>query len=234
MQQNKVTILSTGLLPAWLAEEAELNNIKTDIIPFIKTEAIQSIEVQQEIEQALLQAATIVFTSRNAVEAVAAQLEGQDPEWIIYCVGEKTMELAADYFGEDKIYDVADDAASLAGLIVEDDISHEVIFFCGDQRRDELPAILRTNNIDVDEIVVYQTISVPQKLMSHYDGILFYSPSGVESFFEVNKIEKDTTLFAIGNTTSNAIKKYSDNKIIISKIPDKEQLFREVFNYFAV
>jgi uroporphyrinogen-III synthase len=238
MPENKITILSTGVLPAYLAEEAEANNIYTDIVSFIKTEAIQSIEVQQEIEQALLQEATVVFTSRNAIEAVAAELkdEENDPvtiEWNIYCVGDKTAELAGKYFGEEKIYGSADNAEELAELIIEEDITDEVIFFCGDQRRDELPDTLRNNNIEVNEIVVYQTVIVPQKITTSYDGILFYSPSGAEGFFSVNKIDNKTILFAIGNTTSNAIRKYSDNKIIIGKSPDKEQMIKEVVNYFG-
>jgi uroporphyrinogen-III synthase len=233
MLQNKITILSTGPLPAYLAEEAEEYNIKTDIIPFIKTELIQSIEVQQEIEQALLQVATVVFTSGNAVEAVAAELDNHQPEWNIYCVGQKTKALAEEYFGEEKIYGTTDDAVSLAEMIAEEDRTDEVIFFCGDQRRNELPDTLRANNIEVYEIIVYQTVGVPQKLGKQYQGILFFSPSAADSFFRMNKPGTQTILFAIGNTTSNAIKKYSNNKIIISKIPDKEQMIKEVVNYFS-
>ena len=169
MQQNKVTILSTGALPGYLIEEVKDNNIHIDVIPFISTEPIQTIEVQQEIEQALLQSTTVVFTSRNAVEAVAAELEGLEPEWKIYCVGEKTKELIDEYFGEDKVYGSADNAEELAELIIEEDITDELIFFCGDQRRDELPELLRSQGIEVNEIVVYQTIAVPRKLDKQYE-----------------------------------------------------------------
>jgi uroporphyrinogen-III synthase len=233
MQQNKISILSTGTLPAYLIDEVKENNIHIDVIPFVSTEPIQSIEVQQEIEQALLQSTTVVFTSRNAVEAVAAELEDQDPEWNVYCVGQKTKELIEEYFGEDKIYGSADNAEELAELIIEEDITDEVIFFCGDQRRDELPEILRSHAIEVNEIIVYQTIAVPQKLKTQYDGILFFSPSSADSFFQVNKVNDKTICFAIGNTTSNAIKKFSNNKLIISKIPDKENMIKEVVNYFT-
>jgi uroporphyrinogen-III synthase len=233
MPQNKITILSTGILPAYLTKEAAASNIEIEIIPFINTEAIQTIEVQQEIEQALLLTSTVVFTSRNAVEAVAIELEGQDPQWTIYCIGYKTRDIAAEHFGEDKIYGVADDASTLADLIIEEGITEEVIFFCGDQRRDELPDLLRSSNIDVTEIVVYQTVAVPKKITGNFQGMLFFSPSAVDAFFKLNKVEKQTVLFAIGNTTSNAIRKFSDNKIIISKIPDKERMIHEVVNYFT-
>src|SRR4051794_32933389 len=115
MQQNKIAILSTAALPGYLIEEVGENNIHIDVIPFINTEPIQSIEVQQEIQQSSLQSTTVVFTSRNAVEAVAAELEDQEPDWNFYCVGEKTKELIAEYFGEDRIYGSADNAEELAG-----------------------------------------------------------------------------------------------------------------------
>jgi len=233
MQQNKITILSTGALPGYLIDEVKENDIIIDVVPFISTEPIQTIEVQQEIEQALLQSTTVVFTSRNAVEAVAAELEGQEPEWTIYCVGEKTKELIDEYFGDDKVYGVADNAAELAELIIEEDSTDEVIFFCGDQRRDELPELLRAHDIEVNEIIVYQTIALPQKLEKQYEGILVFSPSAADSFFRVNKADKKSVFFAIGATTSNAIKKFSDNKIIVSKLPDKEQMIKEVVNYFT-
>src|SRR5258706_9822828 len=43
-----------------------------------------------------------------------------------------------------------------------------------------------------------------------YDGILFFSPSGVESFFNTNEVNEQTILFAIGNTTATEIKKYTN------------------------
>lgn len=238
MPQNKITILSTGPLPAYLIEEGKENNITIEVIPFISTEPIRSVEVQQEIEQASLQSTTVAFTSRNAVDAVVAELEDEQPdlkavEWNIYCVGQKTKELIEEYFGEEKVYGSADNAEELARLIIDEGSVDEIIFFCGDQRRDELPEILRSHAIEVNEIIVYQTIAVPRKLNKQYEGILFFSPSGADSFFRANKADKKTVFFAIGNTTSNAIKKFSDNKIIISKIPDKEHMIKEVLNYFT-
>ncbi len=44
------------------------------MLSFIETEPIDSIEMYEEIENALLESATVVFTSMNAVEAVAAHL----------------------------------------------------------------------------------------------------------------------------------------------------------------
>ena len=232
MQQNKIQILSTKSLPGSLIEKVLLKGIAIEVIPFIQTEPLQTIEVQQEVEQASIKSTTVIFTSKNAVEAVIPLLEDQQPDWNIYCIGHATMESVATYFGEDKIFSTADNASDLADLIVGENDIDEALFFCGTQRRDELPDRLRANDVEVHEIGVYQTIATPVKITKEYDGIIFFSPSAVDSFFSANKIPENTILFAIGNTTSNAIKRYSENKIIISKTPDKNDMIREVVNYF--
>src|ERR1700748_3200267 len=85
MLNNKITILSTGSLPEELVAQARQQGITLHIQPFISISTIQTTEVQQEVEQALLQSATVVFTSANAVEAVAEYMGVAEPEWNIYC-----------------------------------------------------------------------------------------------------------------------------------------------------
>ena len=233
MQQNEINVLCTRPLPSSLIEEAAANGIAIDELSFIETESILSVEVQQEIELASTEIATVVFTSMNAVDAVTIFLDGHRPDWSIYSIGTATGKLIKAYFGEEKMAGTANDAASLAALIAEDRFTDEVIFFCGDQRRDELPEILRQNDIEVNEIVVYQTIATPHKIEKDYFGILFFSPSAVQSFFSKNKIAGRTILFAIGNTTANEIRKYTTNKIIISDEPGKENLVQKMIEYFS-
>src|SRR5678809_904463 len=153
MQQNKIFILSTRPIGDPLINESKHQNIEIDILSFIETVPIRSIEVQQEIENALLKSSAVVFTSMNAVEAVANELDGHQPDWRIYSMGNTTRQLVKKYFGEEAIAGTAESAAELAELIVEEDNSDDIFFFCGEQRRDELPDILRSNDIDVNEIV---------------------------------------------------------------------------------
>jgi len=233
MQQNKIFILSTRPIDDPLINEAKHQNIEIDILSFIETVPIRSIEVQQEIENALLKSSAVVFTSMNAVEAVANELDGHQPDWRIYSIGNTTRQLVKKYFGEEAIAGSAESAAELAELIVEEDNSDDIFFFCGEQRRDELPDILRSNDIDVNEIVVYQTIQVKHKIEKTYHGILFFSPSAVQSFFSNNKISDKTILFAIGNTTATEIKKYTNNKIITGDEPSKENLVMEMIRYYT-
>lgn len=231
--QNKVAILCTRPLTGSLVDQAAEAGIAIDEVPFIETESILSVEVQQEIELVSTEMATVVFTSMNAVDAVTGFLDGHQPAWTIYSIGTATARLIKEYFGEERIAGTANDAAALATLIAEDRFTDEVIFFCGDQRRDELPGILKQHDIDVNEIVVYQTIEVPHKIDTFYHGVLFFSPSAVRSFFKLNKLEEKAIAFAIGHTTASEVKKFSNNKIIISDEPGKENLVQKMMEYFT-
>jgi uroporphyrinogen-III synthase len=233
MQPDKINILCTRPLNVSLLNDAKRKGIYIDTISFIETEAVQSVEIQQEVEQVLLQSATVVFTSMNAVEAVAFQLEGHQPDWSVYCMGNTTQQLVEKYFGKESIAGTAADAAMLAENIVDDGAANDVYFFCGNQRRTELPDILKQHDINVNEIVVYNTVATPHKVSKPYNGILFFSPSAVDSFFSVNKAEKQTILFAIGNTTAAAIKKYATNSVITSDEPGKESLVEKMIDFFA-
>ncbi|MEO8770885.1 MAG: uroporphyrinogen-III synthase [Ferruginibacter sp.] len=231
--QNNISILCTRSLDAQLIKEAAGKGIDIDVLSFIETIPIESVEIQQEIEAALNASATVVFTSMNAVEAVHENIIDENPEWTIYCIGNTTKQLVKKYFPLSEIVGTADSAVELAELIVEESTAEEVIFFCGDQRRDELPNNLRQHGIEVNEIVVYQTIALQHKIEKEYLGILFFSPSAVESFFKKNKLSAKTILFAIGTTTASTIKKYTSNKILVSDQPGKEYLVEKMIEYFT-
>lgn len=233
MQDNFIHILCTRPLPETLVETAAQAGIKIDISPFIETESILTEQVQQEIEQVSLQSVPVVFTSMNAVDAIAVFLDGRQPDWEIYSIGTATGRLVKEYFGEARMAGTANDAASLAGVIAKAANIDEVVFFCGDQRREELPGILKEHEIAVNEIVVYQTVALPHKIEKHYHGILFFSPSAVQSFFQKNKSLPDSILFAIGNTTATEIKKFASNKVVTSDEPGKENLVYKMIEYFS-
>jgi len=233
MQKFKASILSTRPINQALIQQASEKNILIDVLSFIETEAIDSVDVYEEIENALLESATVVFTSMNAVEAVAEHLNDEyKPDWKIYCIGNTTKKLVLKYFGEELISGFASDATELAERIIEDNETDNVIFFCGDNRRDELSSLLCENDINVNEIEVYQTNMIHHTIEKNYDGILFFSPSAAESFFSNNKLNDKTILFAIGNTTASALKNYSKNKIVIADEPDKNNLAEKAIEYF--
>ena len=231
MSQNKIHILSTRPLDPALVEEAAKQDIVVDEISFISTETIVNSAITERIKHLLKGRLNIVFTSMNAVEAVRTYLQGS-VNLNIYCIGNTTKNLIEKYFGAKNIAGTADNASDLAGKIIENTDVRNVVFFCGDQRRNELPEKLKTNDISVEEIVVYKTIETSQVVPQLYDAILFYSPSPVNSFFQKNTVSSTTNLFAIGATTADALKHFTKQPVIIAEVPGKENLARLAFNHF--
>ncbi len=230
---TSLSILSTRPVKQILAEEAATRGIQLQFVSLIDTEPILDIDVQQEIEQIALQNATVVFTSMNAAEFVITMLDHQIPDWNIYCMGNTTVQIIQGYFGKQAIAGTANSASDLADVIIEADETDEIFFFCGDQRRDELPGKLTQAGIHVHEVIVYRTIPMYKRIEQEYQAILFFSPSAVHSYFKLNKITGHTVLFAIGPTTATAIKQYSNNKTITANIPGKDELVRMAITYLS-
>ena len=228
---NRVSVLSTVLLDQQLIDKAAVQGIAVDTISFIQVEAIKDKELNEEIAELSTLPITAVFTSANAVRAISSALKAGSAGWDIYCIGQATKDAVFEYFDTEVIAGVANDAAELAGIIIDDDLS-EVVFFCGDKRMNTLPDLLREADVTVYEITVYGTVETPHLAVKSYDGILFFSPSGVNSFFSINTIGKHTVLFAIGSTTANAIHQQTDNKVMICAVPSKDNMIEEAILYF--
>ena len=226
-----ISVLSTAPLPAALIDKAATAGIALDAIPFIIIEYVKDNSIAQELEELATLPLTAVFTSAHAVRAVVEGIHSLKPEWNIYCTGNATMKEVQGRLPTCTIKGTADDAATLAGLIIADDVQ-EVVFFCGDRRLDTLPGLLYADEISVHEMVVYNTFEVPRAAMKAYDGILFFSPSGVHSFFRANTVGHATVLFAIGNTTAMAIKALSGNKVVVGGEQTKDALVGCAIEYF--
>ena len=108
----------------------------------------------------------------------------------------------------------------------------KIIFFCGNKRRDELPDALKKAAIVVKEVIVYNTTETAQPATDDVDGVLFFSPSAVNSFFIVNRLKKNTVCFAIGKTTAKGVSQFSNNKIIISELPSQEGMLAAITRIF--
>jgi uroporphyrinogen-III synthase len=104
-------------------------------------------------------------------------------------------------------------------------------FFCGNLRRAILPNTLKENGITFNETEVYETNLTSKKITNKVDGILFFSPSAVESYLKLNTI-KDETCFCIGETTAEALQNKKVKNIIIADKPSVENVIAEVLEYY--
>jgi uroporphyrinogen-III synthase len=227
---HKVQLLSTVNLEQQFIDKAADASIALNDIAFTRISPIVDKELEREIALLCRQPLNVAFTSANAVSAVSMYTD-KPSKWQIYCIGNATKEAVLEYFDAANIQATAKNAISLAKCIAEKNIK-EVVFFCSDKRMDTLPAYLQKAGIALKEVIVYKTEEVPQVVVKEYDGILFFSPSGVSSFFSLNKIPVDTMLFAIGNTTADAIKEHVGNQVMISDNPSKDQIVTDAINYF--
>jgi uroporphyrinogen-III synthase len=165
----------------------------------------------------------LIFSSQNAVLSL---LEQQDWEKFktknTFCVGIKTKELLEQNGFTVSVYmDYASELAEIITLIYN---KESFTFFSGNLRKETLPKALKEAKINFNEIEVYQTKLAPFKISKEekFDGILFFSPSGVESFLKDNKI-KNETCFCIGETTAGSLNKITKN-IIVAEMPTIEDV----------
>ncbi len=150
----------------------------------------------------------VIITSQNGARAF---LQIQDEGFKCYTVGKKTTALLAD--NGLKIEKTAQNAVELARFIVKNYKNEHFHYFCGNRRRDELPTILKEAQVSFEEVITYNTSLTTRSFDQGFDGILFYSPSGVEAFAKANTLEK-TTAFCIGNTTATEARKHTNNVIV--------------------
>jgi uroporphyrinogen-III synthase len=173
----------------------------------------------------------LIFSSQNAVLSL---IEQQDWEKFktknTFCVGIKTKELLEQNgFKVDVYMDYASELAEIITLIYN---KETFTFFSGNLRKETLPKALKNAKIQFNEIEVYQTKLAPFKISKEekFDGILFFSPSGVESYLKDNKI-KTETCFCIGETTASALEKSTKN-IIIAENPTVEDVIEEAIKFY--
>ena len=217
MPKNKPNILSTAILESKFARMLESAGISCEMIPFIRVAFRKDEETGRRVGELMHEKITAIFTSKHAVEAIREIPGITKAPWKIYCLGSSTSKLVSEVFSSATIAGTAENAASLAHLILEKGPASSIDFFCGDIRREELPSILNQRSIALREWIVYETLTTPVRIEKEYLAILFLSPSAVRSFFSVNKPSTSTLFFAIGNTTAIEIRKLTENRILISK-----------------
>lgn len=214
-------ILSTKILAEYQKKpliEAGLELIENDFI----TTRIKSFDLKNINE-------SLIFSSQNAVESI---LQHPDLEKLktkkVYCVGLKTKGLLADNGFEVVAYTgYASDLAEIITLIYK---SETFTFFSGNLRRDTLPEALKEAEVIFNEINVYETTLTPHKIKNSVDAILFFSPSGVESYLKENTLKKETC-FCIGETTASALENKTKN-IIIADQPSIENVIESVIEEY--
>ena len=175
----------------------------------------------------------LIFSSQNAVLSL---LEQNGWEILktksVFCVGIKTKELLeVNGFTVDVYMDYASELAEIITLIYN---KESYTFLSGNLRKETLPEALKSEGIIFNEIEVYQTTLAPFKISEQekFDGIMFFSPSAVESYLTNNKI-KNEICFCVGTTTAKSLELNKVKNIVIAEIPTIEEVIVEVIEYYS-
>lgn len=173
----------------------------------------------------------LIFSSQNAILSLMEQKDWEQLQSkTVFCVGLKSKELLEKNGFTVAVYmDYASELAEIITLIYN---KESFTFLSGNLRKETLPKALKEAGVSLNEIETYQTKLTPFKISKEekFDGILFFSPSAVESYLKDNKI-KNEICFCIGETTAEALKGITKN-IILPEIPSTELLIEEVFQQF--
>lgn len=226
-----INILSTKILSP--AQKAILTDAQLIVQEY---DAIRIELFDREIDSSYK---NIIFTSQNTVKAFLKNMEKRTSdsetgtfipvsEIKAYCVGEKTRAFL-EHNGI-PVLESTHYGAELAKILVDKYQNESFLFLCGDKRLAEIPSQFQRHGIRFREQVVYSNSPNIQHCNPNFDGILFFSPTGIESYMVKNRLE-DRLSFCIGTTTAAEAKKYTDNIVVANK-PTVESVLEKVVAYF--
>lgn len=224
-----IKILSTKSLSTNAIEYADTLGVKINCVDFIQTEAVHFDE--QQINWNTLDA--VVFTSSNAVRYFFGEGGGRVP------AGKTIFSLSGKTAAELKEYGItptftAINAAALAGAIIGVKAVKNLLHVCGNLKLETIETQITSAGINYHPLVVYNTYyGDAQPLTEQYDGIMFFSPSGVQSYLRGNSIQPDVIYCCIGQTTADSLRALNTHaQIIVPEIPSPEAMTVEVARYF--
>lgn len=151
---------------------------------------------------------TIAITSPNSVRALkAADQLDLVRDKTIYCVGTRIPELLSK---ENMAVEAHFNNARELGTFLQKQNPGHIDIICGNRSRPELTELLSASEISFTKWVNYETRLTPHQSEVQPSAVLFFSPSGVESYTSANTI-KDEKIICIGNTTRKAVEPFSSN-----------------------
>lgn len=214
-------ILFTKTIDATLLSKALGPDISAECIEVIRTEPIR-------IAAFDLKNHSLIFTSVNGVRSFFTNQFKPNEDFTaknynkIYCVGEKTKRELRKYgFGTFK---VLKNAETLSRFIIGNCQHEQFLHFCGNLAIDVLDKDLPLQNIRYKKITVYNTEEIHPLVPEKYHATVFFSPSGVRSFAKLNSLE-GMTIFSIGETTSNELRKHTTAEIFTSEENNLASIF---------
>ncbi|MDX1809380.1 MAG: uroporphyrinogen-III synthase [Sulfurospirillaceae bacterium] len=161
--------------------------------------------LKEEIDLGLYD--SLIFTSKNAVRA----LNSIDTNWTkkeIYSIGQGTSQEIKKHHAN-LVFTSKDSYGDLFAEEIKDKLKDKkVLFLRAAKVISNLNVILKENDIDLDEKIIYETVCHKYEIIKKPPlnaVIIFTSPSTVKCFFKNFNWDDSYKAVAIGNITASAI-----------------------------
>ena len=195
------------------------NVIASESSDFIK---VRSNRIAPKVVKDVIE--NVIITSKNGVEALLDNFTKEELNFKnIFCVGRRTKKMIQQKIGP--VNHTEKNAERLAEYLSKEMKGNSVTYFCSDLRLDTLSKILTENKIEVNEVEAYKTMYSPELVSESIDGVMFYSPSAVNSYLQKNTTDK--VAFCIGASTAKEAQKYFE-KVEVAQIPTVESVIELV------
>ena len=191
--KNSVNILSTKVLAEKLS--IAIKGVGAGLIQY------DFIEVKG-FELGNISHGTLMISSKNAVEGV--DFDGKT----VFCVGNKTRLAIENAGGE--VTEVFENSLKMAQAVAG--IGNPATFVCGVLRRKNVEQEFENAGVELEIVEAYDTLLKSVKVSEDIDVAMFYSPSGVGSYFSENELKG--VAVCIGETTEAEAKKYTKNTVV--------------------
>ena len=161
--------------------------------------------------------AAVAVTSPRAAEALVARLRLRDshelgsPRPAVWASGPATSTVLERWVTPVHVAAAGDAAESgaaeaLARAMIAAGVRGPVLFPCGDKRRDDLPALLEREGIQVDEVMSYRSVlaepAAARAAAEAGDVVVVASPSVVDLLVRACPPDRRPDLVVIGPTTA--------------------------------
>ena len=207
--------------------------------------AVEVIETQPDFESyavsyALKSTNNWVFSSLNSVSAITSVLKSTSMiHKHVFCVGPRV----ANFFdGKVKAIHQVNSASELTEVAKASE-KERFMWFHGNKSEMALIEEFEVHEMTLNSHPVYKTeLTTPGiEDIEDYQALMFFSPSGVDSFNEHNYIPESAVVSAIGKTTAEYIAlKYADQEntklenIITPEIYEYEHLLQALKTHFEI
>lgn len=178
-----------------------------------------------EVKEIPTNAEAWIISSRNSFE-VPKKFMTSAPQ-LIYCVGAwvKTEFEKLDAKVKVKSFE---NVKSLSVDVAKQNFKN-VVYFCGDEHRQELEEGLKNTDIKISKVITHQSEMTFPVLKKAFDAVFVFSPRSAESLLKHNQFSAQITFACIGSTTADYLRSRGITNSFIPSYPDSKKLLEEFY-----